>query len=478
MKPLPSLELPSIQKLFAIAMLTLAWPPAAPAGQLPDFTDLVESNSPGVVNISTTQEVPRQSLPRDFEIPDLPEDSPFRDFFKRFLDELPEHRRNAQSLGSGFVISSDGYVLTSAHVIRNASEILVRLNDRREFEAQVVGQDERSDVALLKLPANDLKALKIGDPDQLAVGEWVLAIGSPFGFDSTATAGIVSAKGRSLPNENYVPFIQTDVAINPGNSGGPLFNLDGEVVGINAQIYSRTGGFMGLSFAVPIDIAMQVADQLKTKGRVTRGWLGVLIQSVTRDLAESFDMSKPVGALVAEILPDSPAAESDLQPGDIIVEYDGVPLNNMSELPPMVGATAVGEKVELGIIRNGERQTVSVVIAELPADGSRASGPAAAGETILGMRLESLDEETRQELEVDHGVRVKEVLEGPAREAGIQPGDVLLQIRDEPVEDIEQLRELAAQLPAGKSVPVLVKRGSRALFLALKPGSGEDSSQQ
>jgi len=463
------------KSLFTLAALAILWPLASGAEKLPNFSELVKKNSPGVVNISTTQEISRESLPRNFDIPDLPEDSPFRDFFERFLDELPEHRRNTQSLGSGFVISSDGFVLTSAHVIRDATEIVVRLNDRREFEAEVVGLDGRSDVALLRLPAEDLKPLEIGDPDDLEVGEWVLAIGSPFGFDSTATAGIVSAKGRSLPNENYVPFIQTDVAINPGNSGGPLFNLDGEVVGINAQIYSRTGGFMGLSFAVPIDIAMEVADQLKTKGRVTRGWLGVLIQSVTRDLAESFGMSKPVGALIAEIIPDSPAAASDLQPGDIIVEYDGEPLRDMSDLPPMVGATAVGEEVELGVMRDGEKITVTVEIGELPADGERAAGPSMTEESVLGMRLETLDEAEREELEVDHGVRVTEVTGDPAREAGIEKGDVLLRVRGEPIEGVQQVREIAAELEEGKSVPVLVKRDSRSLFLALKPGGAEDA---
>lgn len=445
------------------------------ADRLPDFTAMVSENSPGVVNISTTQEVSRESLPRNFDIPDLPEDSPFRDFFKRFLDELPEHRRNTQSLGSGFVLSSDGYVLTSAHVIKDASEIVVRFNDRREFEAEVIGQDERSDVALLKVPATDLKPLEIGDPGELKVGEWVLAIGSPFGFDSTATAGIVSAKGRSLPNENYVPFIQTDVAINPGNSGGPLFNLDGQVVGINAQIYSRTGGFMGLSFAVPIDIAVEVADQLKTKGRVTRGWLGVLIQSVTRDLAESFGMSKPVGALIAEIVPNSPAADSDLQPGDVVVEYNGKPLNEMSDLPPMVGATPVDEEASLEIIRDGERKTVTVVIGELPAEGAE-TGPGEPDESedmVLGMRVENLTPEEKEALEVDHGVRVAEVGEGPAGAAGIQAGDILLQIRGQQIGDVEQVRGIASELPDGKSVPVLVRRESRSLFLALKPAEKE-----
>ncbi|MBS1270051.1 MAG: Periplasmic serine endoprotease DegP [Gammaproteobacteria bacterium] len=444
---------------------------AVVAQQLPDFTDLVSENSAGVVNVSTTQSISRESLPRDFEIPDLPEGSPYHDFFERFLDELPEHRRNTQSLGSGFVISGDGYILTSVHVIKDASEIVVRFNDRREFEAEVVGLDERSDVALLKVPASDLQVVEIGDPAALDVGEWVLAIGSPFGFESTATAGIVSAKGRSLPNENYVPFIQTDVAINPGNSGGPLFNLDGQVVGINAQIYSRTGGFMGLSFAVPIDIAMEVADQLKTKGRVTRGWLGALIQSVTRNLAESFGMPKPVGALIAEVVPGSPAAHSELKPGDVIVEYNGERLDEMSDLPPRVGATPVGEEAELEIIRDGKRKTVTVVIGELPVKGTEAERGAEddSDDLVLGMRLETVQEEDQEELQVDHGVKVMEIVDGPARDAGIQPGDVLLQIKGEKIANVDQVRELAGDLPDDKSVPVLVKRGARSLFLALKP---------
>jgi serine protease Do len=467
---------PALKARLAALFACFVLSPVALAAQLPDFTELVQRNSSSVVNISTTQTISRETLPRDFNIPDLPEDSPFRDFFKRFLDELPEQRRNTQSLGSGFVFSKDGYILTSAHVIQEASEIVVRFSDRRELEAEVVGLDERSDVALLKVPATDLQAVEIGDPNDLAVGEWVLAIGSPFGFESTATAGIVSAKGRSLPNENYVPFIQTDVAINPGNSGGPLFNLDGQVVGINAQIYSRTGGFMGLSFAVPIDIAVEVADQLKTKGRVTRGWLGVLIQSVTRDLAESFGMSKPVGALIAEIVPDSPAANSDLQPGDVIVAYNGHPLNEMSDLPPMVGATPVDEDAELEIIRDGKRQTVTVTIGELPTDGGLAEGgePEQPKDLVLGMRIEDLTAEDKESMEIDHGVKVTEVVGGAGQQAGIQEGDVLLQIQGRKIENAEQLRAMANELPDDKSVPVLVKRGSRSLFLALKNGEAEE----
>ncbi|MEO7558162.1 MAG: trypsin-like peptidase domain-containing protein, partial [Gammaproteobacteria bacterium] len=299
---------------------------------LPDFTALVEQNSAAVVNISTTQKIKRTmpQLPPGMEIPNLPEGSPFNDLFKHFFGEgqggpaVPEEF-DAQSLGSGFIISPDGYVLTNNHVVKNADKIIVRLSDRRDLVAKVVGTDARSDLALLKVEAQNLPVVKLGSSSNLKVGEWVLAIGSPFGFDHSATAGIVSAIGRNLPSESYVPFIQTDVAINPGNSGGPLFNLKGEVVGINSQIFSRTGGFMGLSFAIPVDVAMEVTEQLKTKGRVTRGWLGILIQDVTNDLAESFGMAKPEGALVARVLPDSPAAKSGFQAGDVVVKFDGKP---------------------------------------------------------------------------------------------------------------------------------------------------------
>ncbi len=446
--------------------MSLAWGLAA--NDLPDFAELVAANAPAVVNISTTQTL-KGSRPRGFEMPDLPEDSPFHDFFRRFLDE-DELPRDARSLGSGFVVSSDGYILTSAHVISDATEIVVRLNDRREFNAEVVGADKRSDVALLKVSAADLPIVKIGNPSALAVGEWVLAIGSPFGFESTATAGIVSAKGRSLPNENYIPFIQTDVAINPGNSGGPLFNLDGEVVGINAQIYSRTGGFMGLSFAVPIDIAIRVTDQLKAKGKVTRGWLGVLIQDVTGDLAESFAMSKPAGALVSEILPDSPAAESDLKQGDIIVKYEGKDLDKMSDLPPLVGVTPIGEVVALEVIRQGKSFDIKVRIGELPGDTERilgAAAPVEKGLDVLGMTVEELSQEQKERLQINQGVIVTEVGPGPAQKAGIVEGDVIVQIQGKEVADLKVLQEIVDELPE-KSVPVLIKRESRSTFLALR----------
>jgi len=361
-------RLPAIVALFILLFVTVE----LPARGLPDFTGMVEKYSPAVVNISTKQSRSvRRQLRRDFMIPDLPEDSPFNEFFRRFFGEdgggEPKDKKfNTHSLGSGFIISQDGYVLTNNHVVEEADEIIIRLSDRREFEAQVIGTDRQSDTALLKINAQGLPVVSLGKSSKLKVGEWVLAIGSPFGFDHSVTAGIVSAKGRSLPSENYVPFIQTDVAINPGNSGGPLFNLDGEVVGVNSQIYSRTGGFMGLSFAIPIEVAMNVADQLRDTGRVSRGWLGVLIQDVTRELADSFGMDHPRGALVSRVLPDSPAQAAQLQPGDIILKYNGTKLDNSTELPPLVGQSPVGEMARLTLLRQGKKLKVEVTIGELP----------------------------------------------------------------------------------------------------------------
>ena len=461
--------------LFGLWALILAIPvPAAPLVRaLPDFTPLVESSAPAVVNISTTQMVKHPSGP-GAEIPEAPEgNGPFNDFLRRYFgeDELPPEFFDNKSLGSGFLVSPDGYILTCAHVVENATEILVRLTDRREFTAKVIGADRRSDVALLKIDATGLPQVRIGDPEKVRVGEWVLAIGSPFGFESSATAGIVSAKGRSLPRENYVPFIQTDVAINPGNSGGPLFNLKGEVIGINSQIYSRTGGFMGLSFAVPIDIAMQVAKQLKASVHVQRGWIGVTIQDVTRELAESFGMKRPSGALIADVLPDGPAAKSDLRVGDVVVEYESHRVDLSADLPPLVGQTAPGARAKLGIIRNGQTQMLSITIAELPEETGETrteppSGPERPG--VLGMQLKDLTPAQRKQLGVSQGVLVERVVEGPALKAGIRPGDVILQVQGRPMRSVAELRDLAPQLPRNKPVPVLVRRGAAALFLALR----------
>jgi len=450
----------------------LSWPAlSAPARGLPDFTALVEANGPAVVNISTTQSV-KQSAWSGTD-PEGQDSGPFNEFLRRYFgeDEPPPEYFDNKSLGSGFVISSDGYILTCAHVVENATEILVRLNDRREFVAKTIGSDRRSDVALLKIEASGLPAVKTGDPSKVRVGEWVLAIGSPFGFEASATAGIVSAKGRSLPSENYVPFIQTDVAINPGNSGGPLFNLQGEVIGVNSQIYSRTGGFMGLSFAVPIDMAMQIAQQLKLGGRVKRGWLGVTIQDVTRELAESFAMKRPTGALIADILTDSPAARSDLRVGDVVMEYEGRRILVSSDLPPLVGQTAPGTAAKLTVLRGGRTLTVTVTISDLPEEASESqkqppAGPVQPG--VLGMQLRELTPAQKKQLGVSHGVLVEKLVEGPASRAGIRPGDVLLQIQGKPVQSVAELTSSIRQLPRNKPVPLLVRRGAAALFLALR----------
>jgi serine protease Do len=443
---------------------------------LPDFTQLVEQASPAVVNISTTQRSSGVSrmMPKGWEMPDLPEGNPLNDLFRHFFDEngpmAPEH--GARSLGSGFIISEDGLVLTNHHVIEDAEEIIVRLSDRRELKASVIGSDPRSDIALLRIDSDNLPVVNIGGSEKLKRGQWVLAIGSPFGFDHSVTAGIVSATGRSLPNENYIPFIQTDVAINPGNSGGPLFDMEGRVVGINSQIYSRTGGYMGLSFAIPIEMAMEVVAQLKESGHVRRGWLGVLIQDVTRDLAESFGMERPHGALVSRVLPDSPAAEAGFEVGDIIVSFDGQSVDRSGSLPPIVGRSAVGGEVPVEVIRNRGRLTLRVTLGELPDDEVLAghTGHGGEGTSQLGMELANPTAELREEFKLgeERGVVVRKVGEGPAARAGIRPGDLIQRINHVEVEDVDHLAKLVRELPAGKAVPVLIVRDGGPHFIALK----------
>ena len=459
-----------------VVSFALASAGSAQTRNLPDFTDLVAKHRTSVVNISTTQKqstAARPQLPKGFEIPDLPKDSPFNEFFRRFFGEGEIEEYDSQSLGSGFIISSDGYIISNNHVVKNADEVIVRLSDRREFKAKVIGADERSDIALLKIDAENLPTVRLGTDYNLRVGEWVLAIGSPFGFDYSVTAGIVSAKGRSLPRENYVPFIQTDVAINPGNSGGPLFNLDGEVVGVNSQIFSRTGGFMGLSFAIPIDVAMEVAEQLQDKGRVSRGWLGVLIQDVTRELAESFGMDKPGGALIAKVLPDSPAEGAGFQVGDVVLSFNDHAVNRSSDLPPIVGRTRVGTKMPVEVLRNGNATTLYVVTAELPEEEAvklaAVKEPETAEANKLGLAVIDLTAEQRQQMESkDHGVLVTEVSDGPARSAGIRKGDVELMLNGVKIENSADFKRLATDLPAGKAVSILVQRQGNPIFLALK----------
>lgn len=466
-----------------ILLLLLFFYSAAGAAPLPDFTDLVRENSAAVVNISTTARKDNSGSPGRSFTPDIPEDSPFHDFFRRFFeDQIPENQgtpREAASLGSGFIISADGYVITNSHVVANADEIIVRLNDRREFIAEIVGTDKRSDIALLKVGGTELPVVRLGSSADLKVGEWVLAIGSPFGFDYSVTQGIVSAIGRSLPNENYVPFIQTDVAINPGNSGGPLFNLDGEVIGVNSQIYSRTGGFMGLSFAVPVDVVMNVYSQLRESGHVTRGWLGVLIQDVTRELAESFDMDKPNGALVAKVLDGSPAEQAGIEVGDIIIRYDKADIAFSSDLPPLVGNSKIDTKVPLEIIRGGKRKQLKVLIAKLPEEDKTASaenaGPQNEPPNEMNLVVRELTQEQRKKLDLpEGGVMVDKVMQGPGSEAGIRKGDVILIVNNINVESVSQFEQLLAELPRDRSVPILIQRRGAPTFLAFKL-DGEES---
>jgi serine protease Do len=460
--------------LLGSLVLGVALTGQAAARSLPDFTGLVEKNAPAVVNISTTLKAGTGA--RSFTLPEIPEGSPFHDFLKKFFGQIPEgvvpfEERN--SLGSGFVISADGYVITNNHVVRDAEEVVVRFNDRREFVAEIVGTDERSDIALLKINGTDLPSVRLGDSSKVKVGEWVLAIGSPFGFEHSVTAGIVSAMGRSLPNENYVPFIQTDVAINPGNSGGPLFNLDGEVIGVNSQIYSRTGGFMGLSFAAPINVVNDVYRQLREKGRVSRGWLGVLIQDVTRELAESFGMGRPRGALVARVLPQSPAEKAGLEVGDIIVRFDGRQVDVSSDLPPLVGSTPVGSSVPIEILRKGKTRKLRIQVAELPED-ERVAGvprvdPGERPANPLNVVVRELAAEERQQLELgDEGIVIERVMPGPAANAGIRDGDVLLLLNNTKIASVADFNRVISQLPADRSVPVLIQRRGNPIFLALK----------
>lgn len=459
-----------VHTLFALS-------PHALAGALPEFSELVETYGPSVVNISTKHKESGRGVREfhGFSIPELPEDSPLHDLFRHFFGEeglLPhDEEKESRSLGSGFFISPDGYLLTNFHVVDGADEIIVRTSDCREFLAKLVGTDKRSDIALLKVEAQDLPPVEIGTAKDLKVGEWVLAIGSPFGFDHSATAGIVSAKGRSLPSENYVPFIQTDVAINPGNSGGPLFNLAGKVVGVNSQIYSRTGGFMGLSFAIPIDMAMNVVEQLKTTGRVSRGWLGVRIQAVTKELAETFGMDQPRGALVAQLLPDSPAEQADLRVGDVILRLDSKEIATYNALPPLVGATRVDEPAKLEVLRGGRVEEITVVIGELPDEGERvaAAESQSAPADNIGLVVGDLSAEQREQLELKQGgVIVQEIKPGPAERAGIGPGDVILRFADQPVEDAARFRELLEGIESGRSVAVLIQRGDGRIFYAVR----------
>lgn len=449
---------------------------------LPDFTDLVERQGPTVVNISTTQAVRGKALapaPSD-------ENDPMFDFFRRFIPRQPNNAPrdfDNQSLGSGFIITADGYVLTNAHVVEAADAVVVRLTDKREFKAKIVGADKRTDIALLKIEARGLPTVKLGDPNQMKVGEWVLAIGSPFGFDSSVTAGIVSAKGRSLPQENYVPFIQTDVAINPGNSGGPLFNMRGEVVGINSQIYSRSGGYMGLSFAIPIDVAMEVQNQLRTSGKVTRGRIGVVIQEVSKELADSLGLAKPMGGIVNSVEKGGPADKAGLEAGDVILKFDGKPINSSADLPRLVGNTRPGTRSLLQVWRKGSAREVAVNIGEMQDEkvvvgrNSRNPKPDEPAANRLGLVVRELTAEQKRELKLGAGLLVDEVRGGPAR-ADLRSGDIILAVINRgastEVKSADQFNKLLAQFEKGGNVTLLIRRGDLQTFITVKGLNGNN----
>lgn len=456
---------------LCLALTQVAW---ANRG-LPDFTQLVEEASPAVVNISTSQKIKSRS--GSSGMPEIPEI--FRHFFGEmpdgFLSPYPKPRQEQKerhSLGSGFIISADGYLLTNNHVVANADEILVRLSDKRELKAEVIGTDPASDLALLKIKAKNLPVVKLGDSTQLKVGEWVLAIGSPFGFDHSVTAGIVSALGRNLPQESYVPFIQTDVAINPGNSGGPLFNMRGEVVGINSQIYTRSGGFMGLSFSIPTEVALEVAEQLKNQGKVSRGWLGVVIQDVDRDLAESFGLDQAQGALIAQIDKEGPAARAGLKVGDIILAVNNQQVDSSSSLPQLIGRIKPRAKANLLILREGKNLSLRVTLGERPSDEDLQLGSSSSSsqpESLLGMTVDNLTSSQMQQLSLSQGVLVTGVNnQGPAAAAGLARGDVLLSIDNQEISNLSQFNSLVKRLPKNKKIPLRLMRQGNYRFVAIE----------
>lgn len=460
-----------------LAFMLLAVPAAQ--ARLPDFSALVEESAPAVVNISTRQTVQSQRGPGGFHsLPDLEGLPPiFREFFERNMpmpqDGNKGRKREAQSLGSGFIISDDGYVLTNNHVIADADEIIVRLADRSELVAELIGTDPRTDVALLKVEGKNLPKVKLGKSNDLKVGEWVLAIGSPFGFDHSVTAGIVSATGRNLPNDNYVPFIQTDVAINPGNSGGPLFNLDGEVVGINSQIFTRSGGFMGLSFAIPMEVALDVSDQLKSSGKVERGWLGVVIQEVNKDLAESFGLDKPAGALVAQVLEGSPAAKGDLRVGDVILSMNDQPVVMSADLPRLIGSVKPGQTVKLTVMRDGSRKTLKVKVGSLPAEGKEMAAAAgaqgkASQDNRLGVSVVDLTAEQKKAMDLQGGVVIQDVQDGAAAMIGLRRGDVITHLNNQVIDSAKTFARTAKDLPSDRSLSMRVLRQGRASFITFK----------
>lgn len=468
----PASRMRLLQWLLAGALCLSA---SVQARSLPEFTELVKTNGPAVVNITTNH--------KQKESPEIPSDAPgyeepFDELMKRFFGNpgggggAPEDFQ-ADARGSGFVLSADGYIVTNHHVVDGADEILVKLNDRREFSAKLIGSDKRSDVALLKIDAASLPTLKIGDSSSIEVGEWVLAIGSPFGFESSATSGIVSATGRSLPTDTYVPFIQTDVAVNPGNSGGPLFDLNGNVVGVNSQIYSRSGGYMGISFAIPVNLVKNITEQLKTAGVVNRGWLGVQIQNLDQELANSFSMTKPQGALVASVQPSSPADKAGVQAGDIIVGFNNAEVTSADHLPLLVGTTGIGSTVPLKVLRAGAEKILNVTIEKLADKDAGELQEVAQNSTTstgaLGLAVAGLSDQERKEAEIGmDGVVVREVrADSPASRAGLQTGDVIISVNNTGIKSPEELKMIVDKAPTDKPLAMLIQRDDEKRFIAV-----------
>jgi serine protease Do len=465
--------------MLAIAGLAAFVPAATVQAQgrsLPDFTDLVDQVGPSVVNIRTSERVVQRQAPG-------PMDEEMLEFFRRFGMPIPNAPRQAprpqqpdgeqpRGVGSGFILTTDGLIMTNAHVVDGADEVLVTLTDKREFKAKLIGADKRTDVAVVKIEATGLPAVKLGDVGRLRVGEWVMAIGSPFGLDNTVTAGIVSAKQRDTGE--YLPFIQTDVAINPGNSGGPLINMRGEVVGINSQIYSRSGGFMGISFAIPIDEATRVSEQLRTVGRVSRGRIGVQIDQVTKDVAESIGLGKPQGALVRSVEPGSPAEKAGIEAGDIITRFDGKVIERVADLPRLVGNTKPGNKSAITVFRRGSSRDLSVVIAEIEPEKAVAKAPvkedkprpSAAGQA-LGLVVSDLSDAQKKELKVKGGVKVEAVAEGAAR-AGLREGDVIVAVANTEIDGTKAFEAAVAKADRSKPVSVLFRRGEWAQYALIR----------
>ncbi|WP_206999643.1 DegQ family serine endoprotease [Trinickia mobilis] len=501
----------SVRKLLAAAVVAVCLPllphsaSAMPAANLPDFTDLVDKVGPAVVNIRTTTRVTSDNN-SSRALPPGMDDGDMSEFFRRFFgiplpqpgtprgggnggngggngnnggsggSDSPDNSDAEQNsgVGSGFILSADGYVMTNAHVIDDADNIYVTLTDKREFKARLIGVDDRTDVAVVKITANNLPTVTIGDSNKVRVGEWVVAIGSPFGLDNTVTAGIVSAKGRDTGD--YLPFIQTDVAVNPGNSGGPLINMQGEVIGINSQIYSRTGGFMGISFAIPIDEAMRVADQLKASGKVTRGRIAVAIGEVTKDVADSLGLPKSQGALVSSVEPGGPADKAGVQPGDIILKFNGQPVDTATDLPRMVGDTKPGSKATITVWRKGQVRDLPITVTEMQTDKvakadqrNKSPSPKQRASNVLGIAVVDIPTDQQKALKLRNGGVQVDVVDGPAARVGLQKGDIILRVGDTDILSAKQFDDVTAHLDPQKMVAVLVRRGDNTQFVPIRP---------